>query len=223
MAMNLFVALSCGAAMTNLENPYKANLMIVAASFGFAILVLAQIFGPLSGGHINSAVSLGLFFAGRTSLIKTICYTLSQMVGSILGALFLWAIFGTDWPTVPNFGANQWNTDRFNAGQVFIAEALATMVLMLNVLCTIDIPLPGGGPLGVYTIAMSVMIAHLFLVPIDGCSINPTRSFGPWVVSISNNIAGAYQTQQYMFWVAPSVGAIVASVMYGTYYLMYLY
>ena len=64
LAMHLFVLLCCGCAMVtlNLANP---NLMMVAASFGFGILVLAQVFGPLSGAHINCAVSFGLFLSGR--------------------------------------------------------------------------------------------------------------------------------------------------------------
>lgn len=67
----------------------------------------------------------------------------------------------------------------FSGGQVFLAEIFGTMLLVYNVFATIDIPTAGGGPLGVFPIAMSVMVAHLFLLPIDGCSINPARSFGP--------------------------------------------
>ena len=73
----------------------------------------------------------------------------------------------------------------------------------------------GGGPLGVYPIAMSVMIAHLFLLPIDGCSINPTRSFGPSLVAGWAAIPGTYAHQQYMFWIAPSFGASLAALIYG--------
>lgn len=216
LAMHLFVLLCCGCAMVtlNLDNP---NLMMVAASFGFGILTLAQIFGPLSGGHINSAVSLGLFVAGRTSLIKTICYTLSQMLGSVFGALFLWAIFGDSWPAARAFGSNSWDESVFTGGQVFFAEMLGTMLLMFNVLSTIDIPSEGGGPLGVYPIAMSVMVAHLFLIPIDGCSINPTRSFGPSLVAQWAGIPGTYYHQQAMFWFAPMFGAVVAAFFYGTF------
>jgi MIP family channel proteins len=213
LAMHLFVLLCCGCAMVtlNLANP---NLMMVAASFGFGILTLAQIFGPLSGGHINSAVSLGLFVAGRTSLIKTICYTLSQMLGSVFGALFLWMIFGSSWPAARAFGSNSWDEHVFTGGQVFFAEMLGTMLLMFNVLSTIDIPSEGGGPLAVFPIAMSVMVAHLFLIPIDGCSINPTRSFGPSLVAVWAKIPGTYYHQQAMFWFAPMFGATVAAIIY---------
>lgn len=211
--MHLFVLLCCGCAMVTLNLP-NPNLMMVAASFGFGILVLAQIFGPLSSAHINSAVSLGLFVAGRTSLVRTLCYTLSQMWGSIFGALFLWAIFGTNWPAARAFGSNSWDPTIFTGAQVFFAEMLGTMLLMFNVLSTIDIPAEGGGPLGVYPIAMSVMIAHLFLLPIDGCSINPTRSFGPSVVAQWARIPGLYSNQQYVFWLGPMFGACLAACIY---------
>ena len=177
-----FVVISCGTAMVTL-NEVNPNLMQVAAAFGFCIMCLAQFIGPLSGGHINSAVSLALFVGGRTSFIRALCYTLSQMFGSVIGALCLWAIFGSNCPAARAFGSNSWDEAVFTGGQVFFAEMLSTMLLVYAVFATIDVPTPGGGPLGVFPIAMSVMIANLFLIPIDGCSINPTRSFGPALVA----------------------------------------
>ena len=67
-----------------------------------------------------------------------------------------------------------------------------------TVFATIDIPVVGGGALGVFPIAMSVMVAHLFLLPIDGCSINPSRSFGPSLIAAMAGIGGRYYHQQYM-------------------------
>jgi MIP family channel proteins len=218
VAMHLFVVLCCGCAMVTFNEPNSLgtapNLMQVAASFGFGIMCIAQLVGPLSGAHINSAVSLGLFVAGRTSLIRTVCFTLSQMIGSVFGALFLWAIFGNHWPAARAFGSNSWDTSVFTGGQVFFAEILGTSLLMFNVLSTIDIPTEGAGPLGVFPIAMSVMVAHLFLLPIDGCSINPTRSFGPSLVAAWAGIEGQYYKQQAMFWFAPMFGAVVAAYIY---------
>jgi len=213
LAMHLFVLLCCGCAMVTLALP-NPNLMMVASSFGFGIMCLASIFGALSGGHINSAVSLGLFIAGRTSFVKTVCYTLSQMLGSIWGALMLWHIFGSNWPAARAFGSNSYDPSVFTPGQVFFAEMLGTGLLMFNVLSTIDIPVDGAGPLGVYPIAMSVMVAHLFLLPIDGCSINPTRSFGPSVVASWANIPGNFINQQHLFWFGPMFGAAVAAFLY---------
>jgi len=217
LAMMFFVVICCGCAMVTLkptpDMPHP-NLMMVAASFGFGIMCLAQFVGPLSGGHINCAVSWGLFVAGRVSLVRAFCYTLSQMAGSILGAFFLWAIFGTDWPAARAFGSNSWDEAKFTGGQVFLAEMMGTMILLYNVFATIDSPTAGGGRLGNYPIAMSVMVAHLFLIPIDGCSINPTRSFGPSLVASFAGIGGTYMHQQYMFWFAPLIGATIAAIIY---------
>jgi glycerol uptake facilitator-like aquaporin len=153
LAMMFFVTLCCGCAMVTLNLP-NPNLMMVAASFGFGIMCLAQFVGPLSGGHINCAVSFGLWVGGRTSLVKTLFFTLSQMLGSVFGAFWLWAIFGNHWPAARAFGSNSWNESVFSGGQVFFAEMMGTMLLMYNVYATIDIPTAGGGPLGVYPIAM---------------------------------------------------------------------
>lgn len=213
LAMMFFVILCCGCAMVTLNLP-NPNLMMVAASFGFGIMCLAQFVGPLSGGHINCAVSFALFLGGRTSLVKTFCYTFAQMGGSVMGAFFLWSIFGNHWPAARAFGSNSWDESVFSGGQVFFAEMLGTMLLVYNVFATIDIPTAGGGPLGVFPIAMSVMVAHLFLLPIDGCSINPTRSFGPSLVAAMAGISGSYYHQQYMFWFGPLIGAAVAAFLY---------
>jgi len=213
LAMLFFVVICCGCAMVTLNLP-NPNLMMVAASFGFGIMCLAQFVGPLSGGHINCAVSLALFVGGRCSLVRVLFYTFSQMAGSTLGAFFLWAIFGNNWPAARAFGSNSWDETVFSGGQVFLAEMIGTMILVYNVFATIDHPEEGGGSLGVYPIAMSVMVAHLFLIPIDGCSINPTRSFGPSLVAAMANIDGDYYHQQYMFWFAPCIGAAITAIIY---------
>lgn len=178
-------------------------------------MVIAQFVGPLSGGHINCAVSFGLFLGGRISFIRCVAYTLSQMLGSVFGALILWAIFGTQWQGGARaFGSNSWDESVFSGGKVFLAELLGTGFLMLTVFATIDIPIIGAGPLGVFPIAMAVMVAHLFLLPIDGCSINPSRSFGPSLVAAMSDIPGTYQHQQYMFWFGPMIGAALFAVIY---------
>jgi MIP family channel proteins len=223
IAMMFFVVMCCGCAMVtlNLSNP---NLMMVAMSFGFGILVLAQFVGPLSGGHINCAVSFALFLGGRVSFVRCACYTGSQMLGSVLGAFFLWAIFGNHWPAARAFGSNSWDEAVFTGGQVFLAEMIGTMLLVYNVFATIDIPAAGGGPLGVFPIAMSVMVSHLFLLPIDGCSINPTRSFGPSLVAAMAGIGGRYYHQQYMFWFGPLIGAAITAIIYGNcFYFFFIF
>lgn len=213
IALMFFVVLACGGAMTTLHSD-TPNMMEIATSFGFAIMVIAQFIGPLSGGHINCAVSLALFLGGRISGIRLVCYTASQMAGAFFGGIILLIIFGKDFLPNNNFASNQWDPSEFNGGQVFLAEAFGTAILVFNVFATIDHPVEGGGALGVFPISMSVLVAHLFLVPIDGCSINPTRSFGTYLIASMAGLPGNYKDQHYMFWLGPMFGAAVAAIIY---------
>jgi MIP family channel proteins len=214
IALMFFVVLACGGAMTTLH-ANTPNIMEIAASFGFAIMVIAQFLGPLSGAHINCAVSFALFLAGRISGIRFCAYTLSQMAGAFGGGLILLLIFCTNNDGGTTFSSNTWDPSTFNGGQVFVGEAFGTAILVFNVFATIDHPIEGGGALGVFPISMSVMVAHLFLVPIDGCSINPTRSFGTYLIASFAGAKGEFHKQQYMFWFGPMFGAAVAALVYG--------
>lgn len=214
VALMFFVILACGGAMTTLHAD-TPNMMEIAASFGFAIMVIAQFIGPLSGGHINCAVSFALFLGGRISGWRLVCYTGAQMAGAFAGGIVLLIIFGTQYKGAETFASNAWDPDVFTGIQVFIAEAFGTAILVFNVFATIDHPIEGGGALGVFPISMSVLVAHLFLIPIDGCSINPTRSFGTYLIASFAGAQGEFHKQQYMFWFAPLFGAGVAAIIYG--------
>lgn len=213
IALTFFVVLACGGAMTTLTQD-TPNIMEIAASFGFSIMVIAQFIGPLSGGHINCAVSFALFLGGRISGYRFVCYTAAQMAGAFFGGIILLIIFGTNYIDNQNFASNQWDPSVFNGGQVFVAECFGTAILVFNVFATIDHPVEGGGALGVFPISMSVLVAHLFLVPIDGCSINPTRSFGTYLIAAMAGLPGNYKDQHYMFWLGPMCGAAAAAIIY---------
>ena len=137
IAMFFFVVMCCGCAMVTLAEP-NPNLMQVAASFGFGILVLAQFVGPLSGGHINCAVSFALWIGGRVSGIRMCLYTVFQMFGSVIGALVLWSIFGNNWPAARAFGSNSWDEDVYSRGQVIQEvekDQFALIWSYINLLC----------------------------------------------------------------------------------------
>ena len=214
IALLFFVVLACGGAMTTLHSD-TPNIMEISASFGFAIMVIAQFIGPLSGAHVNCAVSFALWIGGRISGKRFVCYTLSQMAGAFAGGIILLIIFGTSYEGGTTFASNSWDPNVFNGGQIFVAEAFGTAILIFNVFATIDHPVEGGGALGVFPISMSVMVAHLFLVPVDGCSINPTRSFGTYLIASMAGATGEFHKQQYMFWFGPMFGAAVAAIIYG--------
>ena len=140
IAMVYFIILGVGGAMTTLHET-NPNLVEIALSFGFSVMVIAQFCGPLSGAHINCAVSFALFIGGRISGIRCLYYTGCQLFGAFVGALFLLIIFGTNFN--PNFASNQWDPDVYNAGKVFLAEMFGTVILIFNVYATIDHPIAG--------------------------------------------------------------------------------
>lgn len=214
MAMLFFQVLSVGGAMTTLHAEHP-NLLEISMSFGFGIMVIAQWAGPLSGAHINCAVTFALYLAGRVSGTRFIFYTLAQILGAVAGAIILLMIFGSNYNgSDQNFASNEWDPNVFNGGQVFLAEMFGTAILIFNVFATIDHPMAGGGALGIFPISMSVLVAHLYLIPIDGCSINPTRSFGPYLIASMVGHSGNWKNQQYMFWFAPMIGAAISTLIY---------
>ena len=215
IAMMIFVVLADGGALSLLNTSISGNMMETAALSGFSLMVVVQFTGPLSGGHFNCAVTLALFLAGRISGQRFVSYLASQLLGALVGAWVLLIIFGTNYHGRDVLLANAWDSSKFIGIQVMIAEMLATAVLVLNVLATVDHPGAGGGPLGVFPIAMSVVVGHLFLAPIDGCGMNPTNSFGSYLYSAMAGYQGEYHRQQYMFWLGPMLGSAVATMVYG--------
>jgi len=205
------ITIGGGAAFGATHGIETPNLMIIASCFGFAVMAIAQFTGPLSGAHLNIAVSFALFLGGRISLIRCLCFGIAQLIGFVLGGSFVYAIFG-------QVGVNAWDATVFQDGQVFLGEMAGTILLIWVIFATIDIPEAGGGKLGVFPIAMAVTVAQLFLLPIDGCSINPTASLGTALVAAMSGKKGDYGKQQYMFFFAPMVGAIIAAIVYGKCY-----
>jgi glycerol uptake facilitator-like aquaporin len=204
-----------GMAMNNMHSTHP-NVMQSGAASGFCIMTIAQFIGAISGGHINCAVTFGLFCAGRVSGFRFICYLIAQLFGSVLGVIILWYVYGSHYNGGnQTFAANEWDPSVFNGGQVFVAEAMGTAIILLDVLATVDIPVQGGGALGIFPISMSVLIAVLFLVPIDGCSVNPTRSFGTYLIARCIGSQGNFIDQHYVFWLGPMFGAALAAFAYG--------
>ena len=214
LAMICFVFLADGGALALLNSSNNPG-MATAALAGFSLMVVVQFTGPLSGGHFNCAVTLALFLAGRISGQRFVSYLASQLMGALVGAWILLIIFGTNYHGKGILLANAWDSDKFTPPQVCMAEIFATSCLILNVFSTVDHPSLTGGPLGVFPIAMSVVVGHLFLAPIDGCGMNPTNSFGSYLYSAMAGYQGEYHRQQYMFWLGPMLGSAVATMVYG--------
>jgi len=208
VAMTLFVIVGCGTAMAIPRDMGSAWILQVAFSFGLAITTLAWGVGHYSGGQINCAVTLALWICGSIGWAQALLNVVAQLLGSITGAVFLSFLFPKEMDKTGNLACNAIG-DGFHWTRVFLGEFAMTFLLVITVLeCTSHANLPG---LNTIPIGFAVFLAHCLLIPVDGCSINPTRSFGPALVaSIQDGKADYFQNHE-IFWLGPLTGAAVGA------------
>ena len=223
VAMTLFVYFGCGAASSNAHFQASgewdpASVLAISLTFGLAITVLAYTTAHTSGGHINCAVTFALTIVGECHPVRAVVYLAAQLLGSIFGALLLNATTTNDSSTLDRtggLGANGYQNDSVTGANAFVVELMGTFLLVYVVLetavnnkaCTTEKPDVAKQSLAPIAIGLAVFVAHIFLVPITGCSINPTRSFGPALV------AGKWDNH-WVWWVAPLCGALMAAILW---------
>jgi aquaporin PIP len=189
----------------------STTLLNIAMSFGFALFVIIYFTASFSGGHLNPAVTLAMFITQRISLLRAFLYTIFQCSGAAIGSIVLKGLDPGGYKAAAG-AANQINAKAgFGTGTAIGFEIIGTFVLVFIVFAATDAqravstaPLPILAP---FAIGMGVFIIHLILIPVDGCSINPARSFGPAMVAREFH-------RYWVFWVGPYIGAIVAGAMY---------
>lgn len=187
---------------------------------GLMIFALVYSFYAVSGGNINPAVSLGLVLSGRMTLPRAIGYIAAQIVGAITGVAMAKAVSpqafnlakgGINALQTLSVGVEDPVAIKITADQAFFGEVIGTLLLVLAVLFCTDtarsMEHPHMTALIPLTIGLVVLIDHLALIPIDGCSVNPARSLGSAIVY------GNYDNM-WVFTVGPFVGAIFAAVVY---------
>ncbi|KAJ1479813.1 major intrinsic protein, partial [Baffinella frigidus] len=189
-AMLLFVFFGCGAASSNLTKAGgewdPAATTVVALQFGFGITVLAFATAHSSGGHINCAVTWCLTLSGKCHPLTGVVYLGCQMLGSTAGAILLSATTSGSHPDLDRtggVGANGFQHDTVTAGNAVLGEFMGTFLLCFVVLeAAVNTQAGNKQNLAPLAIGLAVFMAHVVLIPITGCSINPTRSFGPSLV-----------------------------------------
>jgi len=212
LAMTLFVIVGCGSAMGVAKEP--GWTLQVALSFGLAITVLGYAMGHYSGGHINCAVTFGLYMAGQVEWFQAMCIFWAQLLGSVTGACILLLIVPQDKDRTESLGSNK-ISEGFSAGQVLLGEGMMTFLLVFVVLETAVNPaFAAQRTLACLAIGLAVFLAHSVLLPVDGCSINPTRSLGPALIaSCRKNSSDVFQ-DMWVFWLGPLAGASLAAFAY---------
>jgi aquaporin Z len=180
----------------------------IALAFGFTLLGLSYALGPISGCHVNPAVTLGVLLAGRIGTKTAVSYWLAQLTGAIAGAalLFLLARQVPGLHVHEAFGSNGYD-DRsavdLSIGGAFIAETVLTSLLVFVVLSvTHELAVTGfdGLPYG-----LTLAAVHFVGIPLTGTGVNPARSIGPALFA-----GGEALVQLWLFIVAPLIGAALA-------------
>lgn len=185
-----------------------------AIGMAFAIVIIAAIyvFGPVSGCHINPAVSIALWVGKKLPTKELIPYLVAQFVGAALGSLTLLGMLGYEGSTVGGLGAPG-PFPGLSVFQAFSAETFGTFVLMLTIM---GVAVDRRAPQGWAGLIIGLTVGGLIttLGNISGCGINPARTFGPYLI---NGLVGGPNLWPY-FWaylVGPIIGAIVAVLIYS--------
>ncbi|XP_024431496.1 aquaporin-5 [Desmodus rotundus] len=186
------------------------TVLQISLAFGLAIGTLVQALGPVSGGHINPAITLALLVGNQISLLRAVFYVVAQLVGAIAGAGILYGLAPIS--ARGNLAVNSLSNNT-TPGQAVVVEMILTFQLALCIFSSTDSrrTSPVGSP--ALSIGLSVTLGHLVGIYFTGCSMNPARSFGPAVVM------RRFSPMHWVFWVGPIVGAAVAAILY--FYLLF--
>lgn len=183
----------------------------VSMAFGLTVLTMAYAVGPLSGGHFNPAVSVGMVVAGRYPASILLPYSAAQIIGALLaaGALYLIAT-GKPGADLGGFAANGYG-EHSPGGYSMMAALLIEVVLTAGFLIVILGSTHGRVPAGFAPIAigLALTLIHLISIPVTNTSVNPARSTSQAI------FAGGWALQQlWLFWIAPIVGAAIGGLIW---------
>lgn len=203
------VLLACGSAV--LAGPSIGGLGI-GLCFGLVLLCLCYCIGNISGCHVNPAVSFAMLLSGRMKAGECCGYIVSQLIGATIGAGFLWCL--TEMGMGYNYGGTTMASGSFLATNVLQPGATPMMALLTEGLLTFFFVLIVLGAtsssaftkFGGIAIGLALGLVNIVGIPVDNCSVNPARSFGPAVFD---------PTAWGDFWimlVGPAVGAILAAI-----------
>nr|QIE08067.1 aquaporin 1 [Sinonovacula constricta] len=203
VATMLFVFIGTMSAVPLVPVGGAAQYVRVAFTFGFMIATLIQMFGHISGAHMNPAVTMAMMVTLSISPLRGILYIIAQCSGGILGSLILKTV--TPSRLHSDLGMTTLSND-LDAGQGFGCELVFTFILVMSILgCTDNNrPMFGSPAVG---IGITITVVHLAAIPFTGASMNPARSLGSAVVS-------DFYENHWIYWVGPIVGGLLAGLAY---------
>ena len=194
----------------------RVGVLGIAFAFGFSLLAMVYAIGPVSGCHINPAVTLGLLLTRKVQPRLAGGYVVAQIIGAVIAAALVWLVAdgipgGYD-PGAAGLGANGYG-DHSPGGYSLLAAFVAEVVLTAFLVFTVLGATHRAAPVGFAGLAIGIVLVliHLVGIPVTGTSVNPARSIGPAVF-----VGGWALSQLWLFIVAPLLGAVVAAGIYLT-------
>jgi aquaporin Z len=203
----------CGSAVLAAAFPgVGIGLLGVSLAFGLTVLTGAYAFGPISGGHFNPAVTVGLWAGGRFPASGVVPYVIVQVAGGAAGAAVLYFIASgnADFSLAGGMASNGYgehSPGKYSMGAGFVTEIVMTFMFLMIILGTTHTRAPVG--FAGMAIGLALTLIHLISIPVTNTSVNPARSTGPAL------FVGGWALQQlWLFWIAPIAGAALAGFVY---------
>lgn len=209
----ILVLFGCGTAVVAGE---KVGILGIAFAFGLGLIAAAYGIGPISGCHINPAVTLGVWAAGRLSLKDMLGYWVGQFLGGLLAAgvlsVIVSGVSGGYNLATSGLGQDGWGPGYqggYNLTSAIVFEFVATLIFVIVVLGSTQKSSPSG--FAGLAIGLTLAVIHIFGIHITGVSVNPARSLGPALL-----VGGQALAQVWLFLLVPSLGGLVAGLLFRT-------
>lgn len=195
------------AAIFHLGN-VPGGLVGIALAHGLTIAVMASATAAISGGHLNPAVTIGLYAARKIDAPLAGVYIIAQLVGAVTAAAILLPVLGQDAIAGGTPALQEINGEEVGPWTGIVIEAILTFFLVFVIYGTaVDKRAPQVGGLFIgLTVALDILAGG----PITGAAMNPARHFGPAVLSGSV----VMKEQIWLYWIGPALGGVVAALVY---------
>lgn len=210
----VLVLMGCGSAVLTGYGSAPIGMLAIAFAFGLAVTSMAYGIGHVSGCHINPAVTIGAWVAGRLPTSDVPGYIIAQILGGIAGAAILFTIAsgklaGFD-VAASGLGQNGWGPTYlggYGLGAALITELVATFIFLVVILGSTS--KAGITQAAGLAIGLSLVMIHIVFIPVTGVSVNPARSIGPALF-----VGGAAISQLWLFIIVPCIGAALAGLLF---------
>ena len=201
------IFMGAGSILLNEMTNGGVGLLGVAIAHGITIAVMVSSLAQVSGGKFNPAISLSLLAGGKQEILPTIYEVVAQLLGAVVGALFLTWIFPQAVVSAAQLGTPTL-AEGITVGGGILTEIVTTFILVLTVYGAAVDTRGAFKAVGGFAIGCAIVVGILMAAGVSGAALNPARAFGPALVS------GVW-TDQYIYWVGPIVGGILAGLLYS--------